>query len=637
MRRLLRASLTVLVTAVVAACRASGPGAPATPRPVLHATAQRVVLLSVDGFSAVRHRHLLSVNAYREPAGLTAFESWGYVVEHAIPVDPTLTAINHASIATGATPAVTGIVNNRFHVLGSGITQAVSGFEAPWSAEALWQAFMRQGKRVGVLAFPGCDDRDEARRADFGTTYPDGPLAQAQSVTLDAAAFAPATPASGGGPRSFSPARSARLAVKFADGAGLDPAQFVVTALDTSDDGVTDYDALLVDDDADPGNGTLAVAHAGEWFPLRLTAPHPDGGQRLVGAWCLLQAIAPDLSAVRIYRGAFNATGAYPRAFRELLDREASFWPGPPDDRALERGISGEGGLALADYLEQVRRFAAYFSACARAAVAHEQFDLLLAYQPIVDEVQHALTITDPRQRFYSEGMVDTAGRTVDQAYLIADGAVADLSRALDLSRDALVVVSDHGIAPIWETVHVNEVLRRAGLAEQTERKGRAVVADSSQIVAVASGGCADLYVNLIGREPGGVVPPERLAEVVRRAAQALALVEADGEPVVEAAYTRSQLATIGLDAPNAGDLVVFLKPGYNATGNIGGEMHERATYDGQHGFRSTHPEMHAIWLARGAAVPRARRAEAPLTEVAAFVSYLAGVQPPRQARAWHR
>jgi predicted AlkP superfamily phosphohydrolase/phosphomutase len=636
MRRPSAPFVLFLAAIALTACRASAPTAPATPRPELHATAQRVVLLSLDGYSAVRHRRLLAAGAYREAAGLAAFESWGYVVEHAIPADPTLTAVSHASIATGAPPALTGIVNNRYHVLGSGITQAISGFSAPLAAEPLWLSFRRAGKRVGVLAYPGCDNTSEARRGDFGTTYVDGPLASPQAVTLAAAAFAPAAPGLAR-ERTFSPPRSARLAVSFAADSGVPVSDFVLTAIDTVDDGASAYDALLVDDDADPGNGVLATAHAGEWFPLSLHAAHADGGERLVGAWCLLQSIAPDLAAVRIYRGAFNATEAYPRAFRERLDAEASFWPGPADDRALERGIAGEGGLAVADYLEQARRFAAYFSACMRVAVAHETFDLLLTYQPIVDEVQHACTISDPRQRFYSEGMVDTAGRTVDQAYLIADAAVADLSLALDLSRDALVVISDHGIAPIWETVHLNEVLRRAGLADQVDRKGRPAVAETSQMVAVASGGCANLYVNLIGREPGGVVPADRVDEVVRKAAQALALVEVDGEPVVEAAYTRAQLAAIGLDAANAGDLVVFMRPGYAATGGIGGATHERASYVGQHGFLATHPEMHAIWVARGAAVPRARRAQAPLTEVAAFVSHLAGVPPPLQARPWVR
>jgi len=197
------------------------------------------------------------------------------------------------------------------------------------------------------------------------------------------------------------------------------------------------------------------------------------------------------------------------------------------------------------------------------------------------------------------------------------------------------VVVSDHGIAPIWESVHGNEVLRRAGLAEAVERNGRKAVGDGSKIVAMTSGGCAHLYVNLVGREPTGVVPPERAAEVVAAAARAFAMLELGGEPMVENAFTRDVLAAVGLDTPSSGDLVIFMRPGINVTGGIGGALHEPATYTGQHGFRSHHPEMHGVLMARGAAVPRLRRAEAPLTEVAAFVSRLAGVQPPRDARPW--
>jgi hypothetical protein len=106
---------------------------------------------------------------------------------------------------------------------------------------------------------------------------------------------------------------------------------------------------------------------------------------------------------------------------------------------------------------------------------------------------------------------------------------------------------------------------------------------------------------------------------------------------LVENAFVRSELATVGLGGPKSVDLVVFMRPGINVTGGIGGTAHEPATYSGQHGFRSHHPEMHGVFMARGAAVPRARRTEASLTEVAAFVSHLAGVQPPRNAQPWRR
>ena len=487
-----------------------------------------------------------------------------------------------------------------------------------------------------MLAFPSCDGRAPERRADFGSVWVDTVLAPPETVVLDGAAFAAiATPA--GAPASLAPLRSATLPVTFAGDSGIPAAEFTVVAIDASNDGVAAYDTLLFDDDGSLGNGGFATVRAGGWFPLAVTAPHADGGRRLVGAWCLLQEVAPDLSSVRLYRGGFHATEAYPRAFREALDRDASFWPGAADDRALERGISGNGGLQVADYLAQTRRFAEYFSASARVAIARERFDLLLAGQPVVDEVQHALTITDPRQVRFSDGMAATATRAVNETYLIADAAVADLAQAIDLSTDALVVVSDHGIAPIWEAVHGNEVLRRAGLAEAVERNGRRVVGDRSEIVAMASGGCAHLYVNLIGREPTGVVPPERADGVVVAAARAFAMLELGGEPMVENAFTRDQLAEIGLDSPSSGDLVVFMRPGITVTGGIGGAVHEPTSYSGQHGFRSHHPEMHGVFMARGAAVPRARRAEAPLAEVAGLVAHLVGLQPPRAARPWRK
>jgi len=627
-----RVPLAILLATAALACRASGP-APAPARQ-LRATARRVVLLSIDGLAATRHRHLLAQRAYREPAGLAAFESWGWVVERAIPVDPTLTAVNHATIATGAPPALTGIVSNRFHLPGTPISQPASGFDAAWAAEPLWQAFRRQGRRVGTVGYPGCDGRSAGRRTDFGQVWAGEPLAPPANVTLTASEFG-AHPG-GAPPVSFAPVRRASLAMVFAAGQ-LPSLQLTLDAIDSADDGVAAYDALVVDTDGDAGNGVSATARVGEWFPVEIGAPHSDGGVRRVGAWCRLRELAPDLSRVGIYRGGFHATEAYPRAFRELLDREASFWPGAADDDALMRALDGEPGLSVEEYLEQARRFSRYSSACARAAVTNERFDLLLACQPIIDEAQHALTIADPRQPRYSEGLAATTARAVNETYLIADAAVADLAQAIDLTRDALVVVSDHGIAPIWEVVHANEVLRRAGLAESVERGGRAAIGDRSPMVAMASASCAHLYVNLVGREPTGVVPADRVDEVVRAAARAFSRLEAAGVPLVEEMLTRAELAAIGLDSPNAGDLVLFMAPGAAITGAIGGAEHEPAPYAGQHGFRNHHPDMHGIWLARGAAVPRGRRSQAPLTEVASFVSHLAGVQPPRDAVPWRR
>lgn len=593
------------------------------------------MLLSLDGFAAQRHGENLWRGVYTDPDGVAAFGG-GYVVERAVPVNPTLTAVSHTSIASGAFPTVTGIVSNTFHRSGTPILQAASGFDAPMGAEALWQAFRRQGKRVGVLTFPGCDNTSAARAADFGMTYVNTPFARPRVLEFDAARFTPTTLQSDW--TSYSPAQRATLTVDLS-GSGLPQSTaFTLTALDSTDDGKTDYDTLVVDDDSDPSNETLARARVGEWFPLSFHVPHPDGGTRTVGAWCLLQALAPDLSRVTIYRGGFFSTEAYPREFREALEQRAGFWPGPPDERAVERHETGEGGITAADMLTQVRRFSEFFNACARTAISRESFSLLMLYQPIPDEVEHAFLLTDVRQHAYSPTRALAAREVVTEAFRICDRAVGEVARAVDLSNDALVVVSDHGMASVWEDIYLNQLLQHAGLAAAEKVENRWRVAPSSKMVAYANGGCAHLYVNLKGREPGGVVEPGAKDAVIQAAAVALAQAQVEGEDVVEAMFRHGELAPVGLESPDAGDLVVFLRPGMAGTSSIaapGLSWHGPAEICGQHGYLNSHPEVAAVWFARGAGVPHRRVREESLTEVASFVATLAGVRPPLRAHAW--
>ncbi|HVN75905.1 MAG TPA: alkaline phosphatase family protein, partial [Thermoanaerobaculaceae bacterium] len=170
-----RTLLTVPAVAILAACAATENAKSLRTASPPHA--RRVVVLSLDGFAAARHRENLRDGVYADPDGVKAFER-AYVVERAIPVNPTLTAPSHIAIATGAFPTVTGIVSNTFHSPGTPILQAASGFDAPIGAEPLWQAFRRQGRRVGVLTFPGCDDTAPSRTADFGMVYVNTPFAR---------------------------------------------------------------------------------------------------------------------------------------------------------------------------------------------------------------------------------------------------------------------------------------------------------------------------------------------------------------------------------------------------------------------------------------------------------------------------
>lgn len=570
--------------------------------------ARKVVLLSIDGLAANRHQRLLRAQAYRDRDGLGSFSRGGHVVQEALPPNPTLTSVSHATIATGRLPQEHGIVANRFHVPNTPLGETVSGFDYPFAAEPLWAAVRRQGGKVGVVTFPGCDGTSPDRSADFFMVYTNQPAARARWVELS----------------SQSPEHQPlRLEVTLNLQGKQEKASFPVQVATPGAKGAETYVLF--------GDGTQQRAvRVGEWFPLTVRRPHPDGGEQTVGAWCLLRQVETQPLRVVLYQGSFYALHAYPRAFRELVEREAGFWPGPPDDRALEAALRGEKGLALAEYGAQLERFSSFFTAATLAAVRHMEFDLLLTYQPVVDEAQHALLFTDARQPRFSEGLAQTSAEFLDWTYQVADRAVGELARALDLAQDALVVVSDHGIQPVWAQLNLQAVLAQGGWCPLSRQAENESLSPECRLWAVQGGGVAHLYANLPTSEPTGLSARQTREKLLLTVAETLARLEAAGEQAFEAVALREKAGAWGLAHPNSGDLVVFPNPGVGLGGRLGDPLVSAPSYAGMHGYLNHHPEMAAVFLARGAGVPQRTLAKAPLTQVAPFVAELLGLFPPK-------
>jgi predicted AlkP superfamily phosphohydrolase/phosphomutase len=256
--------------------------------------------------------------------------------------------------------------------------------------------------------------------------------------------------------------------------------------------------------------------------------------------------------------------------------------------------------------------------------IEHEDFDLLLAYHPTPDEYQHSSLVIDPEQWGYSPGKAVAAREGLKRVGRSVDASVADLWRALDRERDALVVVSDHGHVPITDVVRLDRVLAEAGLIELAD-DGRPT--PSSPMGTTLSGGCGHLYLNLAGREPGGVVEPAAAEALLQRAARVLADLNLEGEPIVERVLTRSEAAAVGLDHPASGDLIAFLRPGLAFDEGFGESAIEPAHYYGQHGYLAHHDAMCGILFARGAGIKAARRGEFRATSVAPMVANWLGFE----------
>jgi predicted AlkP superfamily phosphohydrolase/phosphomutase len=175
--------------------------------------------------------------------------------------------------------------------------------------------------------------------------------------------------------------------------------------------------------------------------------------------------------------------------------------------------------------------------------------------------------------------------------------------------------------------VRPNRALADAGLVRVVDDDGGTRIASDTPMAAVTGGTFIHLYLNLAGREPGGVVTMAEAPDMLRRAARVLADLEAEGRPAVEKIFTRGEAAAVGLDHPSSGDLLVFLAPGFAASGGLEGSVLEPSRYYGQHGFLASHDEMCGVLFARGAGIKKKRFGEVEATSVAPMIARWLGFE----------
>ncbi len=604
-----RARLAILILALgVVAALACQSGAPVPP------AAERVILVSFDGLGADLAWRWLDDGTLGDPAGLAGFAARGRSARRLRPVNPTLTAVNHISLATGRLPAGHGIVSNSFRTVGSPFPKSEYGFSAEVSGRPLWSVARRQGKRSAVLLWPGADATAVERMGDLGVVWPTDPLLAAAVVELDpaAAVAAPELAANDG-----LPALGWQLPLP-GDGSHSHGLEVVVS--DGVADGVARYDQVAVRLAGEP---SYELHGERSWFQVTVAAAaRGDLRAHPYGAWSKVLRVDRVTGAVRLYRGAFWRTIAYPATFQDELDAAFGPWPGPPDDDAIrDWWLNMDEGVDLDTYLEQGERFDRFLDDLAGHVLTNQDVDLVLAYHATVDEYLHSSLIVDPDQWAYSEGTAFAAAEGLKRVGRSVDRSVAALWQALDPTRDLMVVVSDHGLVPTTDEIAVNRALADAGLVTVEEVGGRARIAATSPLMATTSGACAHLYLNQIGREPTGVVAAADGPRLLAQAARVLADLAVDGEPVVERVVTRAEAKALGLGHPNCGDLVIFLAPRYSARASLTGEVITPSRMYAQHGHLAEHDALAGVFFARGAGLEAKRLDELRVTDVAPMVA----------------
>lgn len=192
--------------------------------------------------------------------------------------------------------------------------------------EPFWRAAMRRGLKAAVLFWPEVYP-DSPFRADY-TVAPD--LCYGSSY-LHAITLTEIISPWAGLPPSFSTPSEGVMEIRAPEGGII--ARFRLLALDTVDDGVTSYDALVVE-------GGNELLHPGEWLSLEVD-PHLSSG-------AFLKLLHLDRKKASLYQTPICYSYASPPYLLRELNEKSGFPPPPIDPQSLDRGwINREDALFL--------------------------------------------------------------------------------------------------------------------------------------------------------------------------------------------------------------------------------------------------------------------------------------------------
>src|SRR5262245_11981807 len=377
--------------------------------------APKVIVISLDGATPRLVDEQMQAGVLVPTRGLGLLQSKGVRADQNITVSPSLTAPGHIAIATGSTAANNDVVSNTFHLLASPFAMTVSGFAAPIggysigpppsespavTAEPLWLALRAAGKSVVAATFPGADgvdvtipglaqspivQRHQERTVDY--TVPFGAFGGvgAQGFSLTATDFGPAPETTvqqlaGAGRGSFSPVLQKVTELESFVVGGV-TYHILVAALDTSDDGIVNYDTLVFWNQADeikPGPFDLpstgpAYVKASEAVSSRF---YLERSSNKAGAAFYVSLLAPDLSTVRLARYSANAIPRNAAVLGDVddINTHVGFWGDQADFRIPERLSPGFGPFPDAEleamYEDQVRTFVDYQTRVTLRAIA---------------------------------------------------------------------------------------------------------------------------------------------------------------------------------------------------------------------------------------------------------------------------
>jgi len=559
------------------------------------------------------------------------------------------TGAGWSSISTGAWSGTHGTPNNTFHIDSNAIVTSTSAFNAGLvQAETYGEAAEKAGKKVAILDWPGTlpGTKVKGPAVDFRNFYSSRGVVANYAVPgvlpnfvkdfglvyTDGLQIATATDWTGA-PQSFSPAQETSFSFKTNVISGTAALlTWPVYIYDSTDDGLVNYDHIFITKESKDVAQAVADLKVGDWKDVKLSLPQNG---LLVGTYIKLIDLTPDLSKFRLY---FTSLSRSRSNMPDLEQKIALDFPSATgaDFAPLEAGI-----IDAPTYVQQGLKWYDTYQPVQEYVIKTYNPDVVMAGYPVTDEFSHQFmalampSYSGPRPAYGADPA--TADGYIRQAYAQADTILGHLWALL--GADTITFVgADHGFSPAWRSVNIAQVLQDAGLYDPANRA-------TSKAIGYVSGGTANIYVNLKGREQGGVVETADYETVRSQILTAFNGVTDGGTPVMGAVLTKEQTRTIKADGytingwhpTRTGDVVAVLVPPYQWDAPTAGTRIADSPFYGQHGYLpdvvdlSRNINMHAMFGIYGPSVAGGKRIGKPRAiDIAPTAAYALGISPPR-------
>ena len=567
-----------------------------------------------------------------------------------VPQFPPNTGAGWSTISTGAWSGTHGGLNNTFHITSNAITTSTTGFAATTvQVETYGEVAEKAGKKVAIMEWTGTlpGTKIKGPAVDYRNFYSSRGVVASFAVPGASAQFVrdfglvytsglQIADADGwtGAPNSFSPAKETTFSFNTNVISGTAATlNWPVYIYDSTDDGQVNYDHALIGMGNKDAAGAAADLKAGDWKDIKLALPQNG---LLVGFYMKLIDLSADASQFRLY---FTSLA---RARSNMPDLEQKIATDFPPATGSDFGPLEAGIIDAATYVEQGLKWYDMYRPVHDYVIQTYNPDVVMAGYPVTDEFSHqflALTTPDftgPRPAY---GDPAVAEGYLKQAYHQADTILGHLWELLG-DNTITFVGADHGFAPAWRSVNINQVLQDAGLYDPANR-------GTSKAIGYIAGGTANIYINLKGREQGGVVETADYETVRGQIKDAFNNLNDNGTKVTLAVWNKEQTRTIQADGytinawnpTRTGDVVVVLVPPYQFDAPTAGQAIADSPFYGQHGYLpdtvdlSKNINMHAMFGIVGPGVAQGKKIGKPRSiDIAPTAAYALGIAPPRYA-----